>query len=217
MVNVSSSLTAAADKKEDFAKALTGEVKFSANAPTIAGYGLNDLVKKMFSPQVYASELVDSEKILFNPESNAIFKDASGVFQINGGKESKLRITTSATALNGVLSGKINLANNKIDALFNVIFLTGNLKKPTPINIATNLKGDLSAISQSSNLSQVRQYLGLEKTTLIMPQATQDQTSILPSVKPPVSGDNNLAPKENNSRQDIEMMDLPQNEKQNKP
>lgn len=163
IANISASVTAVASKKEEFSKQLSSEIKFSANAPSVDGYGLNDLVKKMFALQNFRQELQNPEKILLNPQSKTIFKQASGTIQINSGKEGRLRINVTAPAVNGILSGAISAENKTIDASFNAIFLTGNRQKQTPINIATNLKGKLGAISQSTNLDQVRQYLGLTK------------------------------------------------------
>lgn len=161
VANISASITALANVKEDFTKQLTSEIKINANAPSISGYGLNDLVKKMFMPQNYAAELRNPENILLNPQSVTTFKQANGTIQLINGKEGKMRINVSAPAMNGILSGTISGENKTVDALFNVIFLTGNRNKQTPINIATNLKGSFGAISQSTNLDQARQFLGL--------------------------------------------------------
>ncbi len=164
IANISMSVTSSADSKEDFAKNLSSEIKFSANMPTVTGYGLSDLVRKMFAVQTYRSDLAEPEKILINSASQTIFKQASGTIQIGDGKgEGRVRINVSAPAINGILSGKINLANNTSDVLFNAIFLTGSRQKQTPINIATSLKGAINDLSQSTNSDQVRQYLGLPK------------------------------------------------------
>ena len=164
VANISMSITSSADSKEDFAKNLSSEMKFSANMPTVVGYGLSDLVKKMFAVQTYRNELAEPEKILINSASQTIFKQASGTIQIGDGKgEGRVRINVSAPAINGILSGKINLANHTSDILFNAIFLTGSRQKQTPINIATSMKGATNDLSQSTNSDQVRQYLGLPK------------------------------------------------------
>lgn len=163
VANISANVTASANGREEFAKNLVSEIKFNANAPTVEGYGLNDLVKKMFSSQQYRQELQNPEKILLNPESKTTFQQASGTIQINGSKEGRMRANITAPAINGILSGTVNVPNNTIDALFNTIFLTGNRQKQTPINIATNLKGNMDSISQSTNLDQAKQYLGLIK------------------------------------------------------
>jgi uncharacterized protein involved in outer membrane biogenesis len=175
IANISASITAAASKKEEFSKQLSSEIKFNANSPSVEGYGLNDLVKKMFALQNFRQELQDPEKILLNPQSKTIFKQASGAVQINNGKEGRLRVNVTAPAVNGILSGTVNAENKTIDASFNAIFLTGNRQKQTPINIATNLKGKLDAISQSTNLDQVRQYLGLTKQPEKIIEATPSE------------------------------------------
>jgi len=159
--NFAANITAVANSKSEFLKQLKSELKFSANVPSIEGYGLSDLVKKMFAPQTYRQELLTPEKILFNPEGKTIFKQASGTIQINGGKDGKVRINISAPAMNGILSGTFSAEDRVIDLLFNAIFLTGDATKQTPINIATNLRGKTDNILQSTNIDQIRQYLGL--------------------------------------------------------
>ncbi|MES2961842.1 MAG: AsmA family protein [Pseudomonadota bacterium] len=161
IANISASITALASKKEDFTKELTTEIKFNANSPTVEGYGLNELVKKMFNPENNRASLNDPEKVLINPNSSTTFKQASGTIQVTNGKEGKLRISVTAPAVNGIISGSVNLVTNSADVLFNAIFLTGSRQKQTPINIATNLKGNIGALSQSTNMDQARQYLGL--------------------------------------------------------
>ena len=102
----------------------------------------------------------------------------------SNGKEGKLRINVSAPAVNGIISGSVNLVTNSADVLFNAIFLTGTRQKQTPINIATNLKGNISALSQSTNMDQARQYLGLSG---VAPKQNpkEDLSRILP---PPENG-----------------------------
>ena len=117
----------------------------------------------MFASQQYHQELQNPEKILLNPDSKTVFQQASGTIQINGEREGRMRANITAPAINGILSGTIDIPNNNIDALFNTIFLTGSRQKQTPINIATNLKGNMKSISQSTNLDQAKQYLGLIK------------------------------------------------------
>lgn len=161
--NFATNITAVANSKNEFAKQLKSEIKFSANVPSVDGYGLSDLVKKMFAPKTYHQELLTPEKILFNPEAKTVFKQASGTIQINGGKDGRVRINVSAPAMNGILSGTFSAEDGVIDLLFNAIFLTGDAAKQTPINIATNLRGKTSSILQNTNIDQVRQYLGLSQ------------------------------------------------------
>lgn len=179
--NISANVTASANRKEEFTKNLVSEIKFNANAPTVEGYGLNDLVKKMFASQQYQQELKNPEKILLNPESKTVFQQASGTIQINGDREGRMRVNITAPAINGILSGTVDIPNNNMNALFNAIFLTGNRQKQTPINIATNLKGNMKSISQSTNLDQAKQYLGLIKVD----NAT---SRIIPDQNPPAQG-----------------------------
>lgn len=163
VANIAASVTASAGNKNDFIKKLNSEIKFSTNSPSLAGYGLNDLIRKMFVMSNYRQELKEPEKILFNSQSVTTFDQANGAIQINGGNDGKLRINLSAPAVNGILSGKIDASNSAIDALFSATFLTGNRQKQIPINIATSIKGTISAPQQSTNIDQARQYLGLPK------------------------------------------------------
>lgn len=190
--NISASITAVASSKENFLKGITSEIKFNAASPIVSGYGLRDLVNKMFYPTNFRRELQNPEQILFNKNAVTIFKQASGTILLDKDKGSKVSINFNASAINGVLSGKINLSENSIDALANIIFVTGSRQKQVPLNIATALKGNMSNISQSSNLDQVKQYLGIipikavgtNKTTA--PSDTRNQTnSILqPAINP---------------------------------
>ncbi len=180
IANISANVTSVASSRSEFAKSLRSEIKFNANAPTIMEYGLNDLVKKMFAPQIYANDLRNPEQILINSQAQTVFKQSDGTIQINGGKDGKLRANITAPAVNGILSGAINLENNTLDLLFNTIFLTGNSQKQTPINIATNIKGPINNLAQSTNLDQARQYLGLPITTVSTSKILPSQ-DILPS------------------------------------
>ena len=188
--NISASITSSANKKEEFVKQITSEIKFNANAPSVDGYGLSSLVQKMFQPQANRQELQSLEKILFNPQAKTAFKQANGTIQINGGKEGRLRINVTAPAVNGILSGTINSETATADLLFNAIFLTGTRQKQMPINIATNLKGGINDLSQSTNLDQAKQYLGLSKsvTTPAPTASTTPDSNSIPAESPaPIS------------------------------
>jgi hypothetical protein len=163
IANISANVTASATKKEEFAQSLISEIKFGAVAPTVEGYGLDNLVKKMFAPKTNAQDLIEPEKVLLNPESSTAFKQAIGSIKINGATDGKISANISGTAINGVLTGTVNLSKNTVNSLFNVIFLTGTRAKQTPINIATNINGSFDELSQTTNLDQVKQYLGLTK------------------------------------------------------
>lgn len=173
-VNVAASITDSASTKEGFAQSLESEINFNINAPSISGYGLNDLVLKMFAPKTNAEELRDPEKILLNPNSVTSFKKASGKIKINVGGEGKISASTSGALLNGVLSGTLDVAKNTANTLFSTVFLTGTRQKHTTINVATNIGGNLDDLSQTINLEQVRQYLGLSKPA---PKSDSDDTT----------------------------------------
>lgn len=163
VANFSANVTSVSDTKSGFAKTLTSEVKFIANTPTVDGYGLTDLIKKMFASSANYHELQNPEAILQNDQTATAFKQAKGSFAISGGQGGKIKIDLNAPALNAILSGSFDPINMTVDCLFNAIFLTGNTQKQVPINIATSIKGKTDKIQQSANLDQVRQYLGLAK------------------------------------------------------
>lgn len=164
VTNVSATVTSSASNSKDFTKNLSSEIRFSANAPVVKGYGLNNLVRKMFTFRHHKQDLHDPEKILFNPKSETTFTQANGSISIKRKVNGSFKINLTAPALNGIASGKINLVSNHVDGLLNVIFLTGDRQKQIPINIATSLKGNMSSISHNSNLDQVKQYLGIKIT-----------------------------------------------------
>lgn len=181
IANISSSIVASAGKKEEFFDAFSSDIKFNANAPSLMGYGLDDLVSKMFAPQNNMAALANPEKILFNKDSTTVFKNSDGTLQIKNGGSGLFKINTTGLAANGILSGNIDLKNNQMDALYNLIFLSGNRSKQVPINIVSNIKGDMGDAVQNTNLNQVRQYLGLsvlqEKTVIIK----NDEKQVVPS------------------------------------
>ena len=163
IANIAASITSFASSKKEFLPSLTSNVKFSSNSPYVEGFGLNDLVRKMFYPRRYRLDLREPESILHNPEAATVFAEAGGNFDIKAGKNSKLKIKIKAPAINAILSGKLNPNQNELDLLFNAIFISGTSKKTVPINIATSIKGGLTNYQSSTNLDQVKQYLGLSK------------------------------------------------------
>lgn len=172
--NLSANITTVSRDKNEFFSKLKSEIKFNINSPTVEGYGLSDLIQKMFAPKTYAADLQNPQKILFNPEAKTIFQKASGTIQINNGKDGKMKFDVSGLANNGVILGTFSAQDLTLDLLFNAIFLTGDAKKQIPINIATKIKGKTGDLLQNTNMDQVRQYLGLplkqkpiEKTTII--------------------------------------------------
>ena len=163
VVNIAAGIVSSGDSLEKFKSNLDGNIKFNAANVSLQGYGINDLMMKMFSPRKYADELQNPEHILTNPETATIFDKVTGSVILKGEKGGKITANLGAQGINGILSGKVSLASHTIDALFNVIFLTGTRQNPRSINIATNLKGDINSISQITNLDQARKYLGLPK------------------------------------------------------
>lgn len=163
VANISASITSSANKKSEFLTNVFSEIKFNANSPVINGFGLDDLVRKMFDLRTYRQDLHDLEAVLFKPESKTTLKEANGTIILNKGKDNKFKINISGVASTGIISGKIDIASRKLDGLANIIFLTGDRKKQVPINIALSLKGDFNNMAHAANLDQAKQYLGIIK------------------------------------------------------
>jgi len=163
VTNITANLNSVGTSKKEFLGNLRGVVNFGVSAPKVDSYGINSLISKMIAPVKYAQELKDPEKILFNEDDHSLFKAVNGSIDFDGDKGSKISAKVAGTAINSVLSGKIDPANNSGDLNYNSIFLVGTKQKPVPINISTNLKGDFSSMAHSTNLDQVKQYLGLMK------------------------------------------------------
>lgn len=182
IANISAGIESLADNKKDFVKNLNSTTKFSAAGLTVENYGLNDLVKKMFNVGNYVSELRDPEKILFNTKAKTSIKQAAGTINFEKGRDNLFKISFETIAANGIASGKVDLVRNSLDSTVSVVFLTGNLKKQIPLNIATNLKGEFGNLRQSSNLNQVKQYLGLpyDKSEVEIAPAADDKKQDAP-------------------------------------
>ncbi len=163
VINISANLNSAGSNNSQFLRSLRGVAKFEAAAIKVQNYGVNNLISKLLAPAKYAQELRESEKILFDFNSFSVFKNASGSVDFDGEKGSKISAKISGTAINSVLLGKFNPAQNSGDLNFNSIFVVGTKQKPIPINISTNLRGDFANMSKSTNIEQIRQYLGLAK------------------------------------------------------
>ncbi len=185
IANFSSSVVSAANKKDEFMKNLSSETKFIAGSVIVENYGLNDLVRKMFNIKNYGEELRNPEQILFSQTSQTSIKKASGSLAIDRGHDDLFRIDIEGTAFNGIVSGKIDLVRNSVDGLANIIFLTGDARKQTPLNIATNLKGDFGSVRQSTNLDQVLQYLsgGASAVAKAAKAATGDKKTASPATE----------------------------------
>ncbi len=175
VANISSGVSVVASSRSEFAKNLSVDIKFNAGNVGVAGYGLNDLVRKMFNQKNYADDLRDPEKILVSANAKTLFKQVSGSLTIDKSHENKFKIDLAAPAVNGIFSGQLDIIENKIEGLANIIFLTGDRKKQIPINIASNVKGPLDNISQNTNLDQVKQYLGLMPR---LPAPIEDKAAI---------------------------------------
>lgn len=162
--NIASTIVAVASNKKTFLEKFDSEIKFTVAGTTIENYGLTSLMKKMFSLRKDDPELQNPETILFDKDEKTIFSKTKGVISFKEDKNHSgtIRIAASAPAINTTLSGNINALNQSANMSFNAIFLTGDRKKQTPINIATAIAGPLNSLSTNTNANQVRQYLGLE-------------------------------------------------------
>lgn len=163
IANISANIISIANNKKDFLKDLKSEIRFSVVQPIISGFGINELVNKMFKIKIYRNELQTPEKILFNPESKSLFKQAKGSIILKNNNDGRIRVEFSGPAINSVLSGTLNVEKQNFDWLFNSIFLTGNVASPTPINLAIKIKGSPDEYTNIANTNQIRQYLGLQE------------------------------------------------------
>ncbi len=163
IANLSGNIVSIAKSVDEFKNNLNSEINMAISAPRIRGYGLNDLVKKMFSVKTFASELAEPEKILENKELSTQFVQGKGFVNLKGAKNSNFSLTLSGPAMNSVFSGIIFLNDESINGTLNTIFLSGTSEKKVPINIATNIFGFFDDVGHISNLNQARQYLGLER------------------------------------------------------
>ncbi|MDX2083612.1 MAG: AsmA family protein [Rickettsiales bacterium] len=213
VANISGNITSIADSKKSFFKGTNSEIKFNVSSPIVVGYGLTDLVNKMFYFNNFREELRDPEKVLFNPNSQTTFRQAKGSISLDKEKGSKFSINLSAPLINGILSGKFDLTNNSIDGLANIIFITGSRQKQVPINIASSLKGDMKEIKVTNNLDQAKQYLGLIKIkpAEILPNSApnSNNTSTPNAAATSNSGNSNpnqnsvLPPNQNNNQNNL--------------
>ncbi len=163
VANISASLASLASDKREFARHLAAKIAINTNAPAVYGYGLQDLIKKLFTRRSDIKDPHEVENILLNPKAKTVFKQANGIIQIDGGKGGTLRLEISAPAVNSVLSGSFNLADSNADLLFRATMLAWGSDKQVPLNIATSIMGNFFSLSQATNFSNVNQYLGLEK------------------------------------------------------
>ena len=163
ITNLSGNIVSIAKSVDEFKSNLNSEINMAISAPRIDGYGLNELVKKMFSIKTFASELAEPEKILENKELSTQFVQGKGFVNLKGAKNSNFSLSLSGPAMNSIFSGIIFLNDESINGTLNTIFLSGTSEKKIPINIATNIFGFFDDVGHVSNLNQARQYLGLER------------------------------------------------------
>lgn len=134
IANISGNILSVASSKKEFFKDLKSEIKFSITQPIIKNLGLNDLVKKMFNPKLYQSELQEPEKIIFNSNLQTFYNQARGNLNFKNSHTAKLRFELNGKALNSIVTGDFNSLEQQFDLLYNSVFLTGNSQKPVPLN-----------------------------------------------------------------------------------
>lgn len=177
IANIAGKISASASNRQEFINHISSEVKFNVVAPVIKGYGLNDLVNKMFYPHYYKKELTMPENILFNPDSTTLLTSAQGNWKVYHDNTNSLKVDFTGPFLNGLIMGKMGFVKQDIDAIAKIVFLTGDSKKQFPIHIATSLRGRFDNLSQATNLDQVRHRLGLPK---MHDNKTKEEASSLP-------------------------------------
>jgi hypothetical protein len=157
--NIAASIRASGDNKKDFVRDIESTIKFSVRSLEIDGYGLTNLVTKLFDPLNNLQDLATPETILFNKDAKTIFDKTSGELNISKTSENKFRANINSLAINAVVLGNINLVQRDVDLNANIIFLTGTRQKQIPLNIVSTIRGYSDNLSQNTNLDQVKQYL----------------------------------------------------------
>jgi len=168
--NVSASISSSATNSVDFISRLSGELKYSASGLKVGGYGMNDLVKKMFVVPKYEEELKNPDLVLYNPDAITIFNDSSGVISFKQNNEAKVAIKSSGLAINSTLNGKVVLNEDQMDLAFSTVFLTGAKDDLIPISVASNIKGSFNDYKIATNLSQIEQYIQYVKYKATLPK-----------------------------------------------
>ena len=173
-VNINAGISSSAVNKDDFIKKLSSKIVFNAKPIELEGYGLNELVKKMFIATINNKSIKEPEAILFNKNRVTKFDQATGTIQISNHNDARFKASIKAPAINSVLSGSFSIKDKTARALFNSLFLTGNKEKQIPINIASSLIYKDEKFKHLTNLDQVRQYLGLPTKYAYDPNADKD-------------------------------------------
>ncbi len=161
--NISGNLVSSASVKEEFLQKLSSEVSLGVSLPAIQGYGINDLIRKLFQTGRPRRDLFDPESTLFSSASKSVFKEAKGFISIKNGNEGKFKVKISAPVVNSVFYGNLAVEKKVVNGTLNTIFLTGDGDIKTPLNIAMNLKYRPKTLVYVSNIDQLRHHLGLEK------------------------------------------------------
>ncbi len=163
IANISGNLVSIGKSYREFIDNLNSEISLAISSPKIKGYGLTDLVKKIYAIQANAKELSEPEKIIENKDSSTQYLQGKGFINIKGEKNSNFSISLKAPLINSIFSGMVFMKEKSLNGTLNTIFVAVNAKKQVPINIATNVVGFFDDTAQVSNLNQARQFLGLDR------------------------------------------------------
>lgn len=87
IANISGNIVSIGKSVDEFKNNINSEISLAISNPQIKGYGLNDLVKKMFSIKNYTRELVEPEKIIENKDAITQYSQGKGFINLKGEKQ----------------------------------------------------------------------------------------------------------------------------------
>jgi len=173
-LNASMAISSFGGDSNSFAENIDGILKFNAIAPLVKGYGLRNLIRKMFYPKKNFEELKEPANIVGDDKSQTRFKKATGSMILKKGS-AKIHAKVQGILSNSVLSGNIGLVDKDVSLAFNTIFLTGSKKKLTPIAIATNISGSVGNLAYASNYDQIMQYIGIKEVEKVSKEKSKEE------------------------------------------
>ncbi|MCE3255094.1 MAG: outer rane assembly protein [Rickettsiaceae bacterium] len=156
LTNLSAVVNSTASNKTEFIKNLDASGKFITGNVLVKGFGIYDLAEKM-TQRAQAENML---AVLYNPNSVSQFEKGAGAFIVRkNSSKNQFNIKVSSVGINGIISGDVDMENDRTDGKANFVFISGTRQSQVPINIAVNFKGRPGAIEESTNLDQVKQYL----------------------------------------------------------
>ena len=156
--NLSGIISGIGNNLSELKKSLEIELKFHGAAIDISGFGLEDLMKKMFYVRKNKDELANPLEILLSKDNETRLTTANGNASIKNGLL-KYNLKTSATGINGTSLGTINYNTNKINAESTFVFLSGTRQKTFPITIAVKSNGAIDNLKHVTNINQAESYI----------------------------------------------------------